>query len=134
MREIARRVNVTPFAPVGATDVVKAFVRSQYGDIRLPLFHARKSTAKLPHEGLDEEDVAKAYASLTGFCREVLNTFYPLGGRSGMVPNEEFQKVMTKEFSHSLRCVFLDDPSPLDPEHPTVITPKPGFAVARQTS
>ncbi len=81
MREIGKKVNLTGFIQGPSTDPVSAFIDGQYINVRLRLFHAKKSSGTKPHEGIPEEDVARACSNLTRFCREVLNQQYALGGK-----------------------------------------------------
>jgi len=127
--ELAKRINLAPYATPGAIDVVNDFVRSQYSSVRLPLFHSKRSSLTLPHEGLEEKTVAIAYSSLTRLCRDALNEFFKLGGQSGVVTNFAFQRGLTGLFEEMPEFVCSEDPSAVDPAERT-FTPR-GFPVHR---
>lgn len=89
--ELGRRINLVPYVPASAPDLAKAFVDSQYSQIRLPLFHAKKSSGSSPHEGLLESDVVAAYSRLTRLVRATLNEYFGMGGQSAVFTNYAFQ-------------------------------------------
>jgi hypothetical protein len=84
LAKVAKKVSLGRFISGAATDPVRAFIDGQYGNVRLRLFHAKKSSQTQPHEGIPEADVARAYSDLTRFCREVHS---PLGNFAiGVLP------------------------------------------------
>ncbi|MGB3810832.1 MAG: hypothetical protein WA943_12110 [Parvibaculum sp.] len=113
--ELGRRINLADFVPHQANDMAKAFVDSQYAQFRLPLFHAKKSSLTLPHEGLLEEDIAAAYSRLTRLVRESLNVFFNSQGQSGAIPYTAFQGSITQALKKApLTVAFSPDDSPMD--------------------
>lgn len=113
--ELAKRINLIPYVPTVTSDLPRAFVESQYAKVRLPLFHAKKSSVTLPHEGLDEEAVVGAYSRLVRLVRNGLNEFYSMRGQSAVLTNYVFQTTLTKIFQNeNLRVAYCQDDTPFD--------------------
>jgi hypothetical protein len=115
LAKVAKKVSLGRFISGAATDPVRAFIDGQYGNVRLRLFHAKKSSQTQPHEGIPEADVARAYSDLTRFCREVLNQCYGLGGQSGVMTNVWFQNTVQANLASGVEFACSEDPSPFDP-------------------
>jgi len=107
VREIGKKVNLAGFIHGTSADPASAFIHSQYINVRLRLFHAKKSSGTKPHEGIPEEDVARACSNLTRFCREVLNQQYALGGQSAVMTNVMVPGCSTREFGRRHRIRSL---------------------------
>ncbi len=115
VREIGKKVNLAGFIQGTSADPASAFIDSQYINVRLRLFHAKKSSGTKPHEGIPEEDVARACSNLTRFCREVLNQQYALGGQSAVMTNVWFQDAVQEGLADGIEFACSEDPSPFDP-------------------
>lgn len=117
--ELNKKIDLNPFLLAPAADQARAFVRSQYINLRLPLFHAKKSADTLPHEGLSEADLMPAYARLTRLVRHAINELLQLRGQSGEFTNYVFQTgieslMQTKELFAAFSCD--DTPLSIDEE------------------
>ena len=115
VREIGKKVNLAGFIHGTSADPASPFIHSQYINVRLRLFHAKKSSGTKPHEGIPEEDVARACSNLTRFCREVLNQQYALGGQSAVMTNVWFQDAVQGSLADGIEFARSEDPSPFDP-------------------
>lgn len=89
--ELSKRINLTRYVNCTTGDEIQAFVDTHYVQYRLPLFHSKKSSTTLPHEGLLESDLMNVYTQLTRLVRESLNVFFDLQGQSGVFTNYVFQ-------------------------------------------
>lgn len=98
VREFGKSVRLERFVATPTSDAAVAFVKSQYTLFRLPLFHAKKSSMTLPHEGLSEKDVAGAYGRLTRAVREGLTKFFGFSGQAGAITHAFFQDGLTRMF------------------------------------
>ena len=128
---VSQKVDLKQFSPQGSTDPAVAIIQSQYGEVRLRLFHSKLSSSSAPNEGLEEAAVEEAYGTLVRLCREILNQFMDIRGSQGSYSNRVLQAAMNPIFKDTA-AVFTSDSTPFVEGQPFSPTERPVFEFANQ--
>ena len=120
---ITSRVNLSSHVPNSDDEPTEYLVRTQYDDVRCPLFHAKFPGALLPYAELNPTDVVIAYEALLRLWRSIAEAYFnvPRGGVA--FTHQGFKHHMDGVFSKPLSLHFTEDNSPSRRED-TAISPR----------
>lgn len=107
--QIGQDIDLSKFVSNASTTAATAIVSEQYTRIRLPLFHSKKSSTSLPHEGLPEARILAAYKPLAKLVREIVSNSMGIRGGDSTFANSFIQSSFEAAMSNDVRMAVTPD-------------------------